>query len=254
MVEFLNTLQPFTRLAHIGLGLLGLFVFWIPIITLKGGKRHRFFGKLFEKLAWALLALAAFGVVTGTMRFYTNGNGFHDIPAEFSLGLILGNLTITAACMLYQGRVALRAKSNSARIKTPLFVSTHLVLLSSSILLLLLAGLMRPPNFVILIVVSFLGLAVVGDAYSFARKAEPSRQSWIIAHLNGMMGTGAAFYVAFGVFGSKVFLGTNSRTSDVFDILSWILPIIIFIPLIKFWQNKAMKDYGKAETKLDRGT
>ena len=36
------------RWIHIGFGFVGLAAFWVPVVTHKGGKNHRFYGKIFK--------------------------------------------------------------------------------------------------------------------------------------------------------------------------------------------------------------
>lgn len=244
MFELITAFQPYTRLAHIALGTIGLFLFWVPMMTRKGGKYHRLYGRMFEKLGWAIIAFAAFGVVAGFIRFYENGIGFSDRPAEFAQGLILGNLTLTATCMLYQGRVALNVKLNAVRARTAIFFALHGLLLISSSAVLLVSIALTPPNYVLVFVVGVLGFAVTWDAYGFIRNETLTKQEWVSLHLNGMMGTGTAFYVAFGVFGATNLFNLGRISSDALDAIPWVLPIIVFIPLVKYWQLRAKKMYA----------
>ncbi len=183
------------------------------MVSAKGQKTHRRFGKIFEVTAWLVIFFAALGVINYLIRFSQSKFVLSDKLSEFSLILMLGHLTITASVMLYQGRHALRYKSNVKEARTVVFLTLHSALLLSSLGLIIFTLKHFQPSSIIALITSLFGLAVVKDGYQFVKNERVTREIWVYAHLNGMMGVGLAFYVAFGVFGSKILFDTNTEES-----------------------------------------
>jgi hypothetical protein len=248
LAETLELLHPISRGGHILFGALGLVLFWFPLLTAKGQKRHRMFGRIFEAVAWIVVSLAGFGVMSYLIRFGLSDFSLEESLSEFSLILMLGGLTLTAMAMLYQGRAALKIKVSPKK-KIGFFWALHLTLVVTSIALLIFGLIYRPPNFIVLIITSTLGLIVVNDGYQFIKADIVKRENWIYAHLNGMMGTGLAFYVAFGVFGSKYFFDTDTEKSGWANAMPWLLPLLVIIPLMVYWKQRVRSLYGDESVK-----
>jgi len=244
--NILEVIHPYTRLAHILFGSLGLVLFWVPLATTKGSAKHRFWGKLFEKTAWLVIAFASLGVLNYVIRFTFAEASLKTHLGEISFFVVLGALSITAAIMLYQGRLALKVKGDFKAANSILFWGLHLSLLASSLGLIAFALLFKPPSFFIMIIASLFGFAVANDGYQFSRHKEVTKDIWITAHLNGMIGVGLAFYLAFGVFGSKLIFKTDTESSGWVNALPWLLPILVIIPLTVYWKNKAKRMFGNA--------
>ena len=54
---------------HVFAGFIGLAAFWIPVFTRKGGKNHKFYGKIFKYSAYFLLAAAAIALIIRIPQF-----------------------------------------------------------------------------------------------------------------------------------------------------------------------------------------
>lgn len=245
LTDILENLHPFTRLGHIILGAVGLALFWLPLLTKKGQKLHRLFGRVFEAVAWGVIGLAGFGVISYLLRFWLSDFSWQENLSEFSLILMLGGLTFTAMTMLYQGRAALRSKDNVIKARSFFFLSLHFALFVMSLSLIIFALIIKPPNFIIVLITSLFGIAVAHDGYQFVKRDIIRKQDWVYAHLNGMMGTGLAFYVAFGVFGAKHFFRLESEAAGWINALPWLLPICVIVPIMMFWKRRVKRMFGK---------
>jgi hypothetical protein len=235
MYELLEILHPFTRAGHILFGAIGLFLFWLPMFTAKGQRKHRIFGRIFEAIAWVVIFFAGYGTISYLARFWLSGMGLQNHLREFSLIIMLGGLTLTATTMLYQGRAALRWSYTRL---SNFYAALHLTLLLASISIIAFTAIVKPHSSIVMYVTAVFGLLVVIDGIQFRKVKNVKKEDWLLVHLNGMMGTGVAFYVAFGVFGSQYFFQTDSDAAGWRNALPWVMPIIIFIPMMIYWKIK----------------
>jgi hypothetical protein len=249
LLEYLESVQHITRSAHILFGSAGLILFCIPLLSAKGQKTHKQFGRMFEIVGWITVTLAGYGVLSYLLRFALSDFVLSERLSEYSLILMFGSLTLTAAAMLHQGRVCLRHKHAFEAARTPIYIALHLALLVASIALFIFALLFRPPSIIVMFIATVYGIAVVNDGYQYVKPKAFQPDTWVQAHINGMMGTGLAFWVAFGIFGSKRIFSTDTQLAGWVNALPWIISGMIIIPLMIYWKRKARRMFVvKTET------
>ena len=95
----INTL----RIAHIAAGFISLLLFWLPVITKKGGKAHRLSGKWYVWMMW---------VVAGTAAALSVKN---VVIGEYVMAAFLGFISIITANALWYGINILSSKKTLTR-------------------------------------------------------------------------------------------------------------------------------------------
>ncbi|WP_273131102.1 DUF2306 domain-containing protein [Bacillus weihaiensis] len=206
------------RILHIIGGFVALFVFWIPIITKKGGKLHYLFGWIYV-YGMILVAISAFYM--GVYRIFFDSNTTNE-QVSFSWFLLF--ISILSSASAYYGLRVLRFKTRKQ-------VHTHMLDLFFSLLLLLsgigisIYGFTQ--SFVLLSWFPLVGIALGLTQLIYWLKIPTKKMHWWFEHFSGMLACCISTITAFTVFGAPRLLNVESV-----NIILWFLPTIIITPLI----------------------
>ncbi len=199
------------RLLHVAAGTLALFVAPIAMLTLKGGRTHRRWGKVYF---WMMAVVALTAVVLALWR-----------PIVF-----LALLAVFSFYSAFSGyRVLSRKRPEKGERATALDWAAAVVTFAASGALAIL-GILRPGAAwervgVVPVVFGLLGVALSGlDLWRFARPSA-DRNAWWFNHMTGMLGSYIAAVSAFSVV-NFAFLPTTAR---------WLWPTAVGTPLITLW-------------------
>lgn len=235
------------RLLHIGFGFAVLILLWIPISTRKGGRSHRRSGRLYT---WAGRTVIATAVVSSVWHL-VDPEYFIDADdvdrgldqaitdVRFFFG-VLGVLGAIALAMLERG-VHLTKRSSSPAARTWLTAVAGVA--GAGALGLGVWGLAGLTNGIdwqslVRIGVAVLGLDEARKTFAAGRATSPSRTERITAHLDAMLGSAAAFYTAFAVFGFTGLLDLDPLEGGPIAFLPWFTPFIVFALLITWWKRR----------------
>lgn len=198
---------------HIIAGSIGLFTGTINIIRKKGDKQHRLVGKFF---LYGMLINA----VAGLIMSYLHGNLFLFIIAVFSF-----YLTATG-----QRFLSLKRLDKDQKPKAVDWILTTLMLLFA--LFFILYGIdvmMVGNNFgIVLIVFGVISILMARKDIRVYRGHTPFKNYWLLLHIQRMTAGYIAAFTAFLVVNNTYMSG----------IVAWLLPTIIFTPLIFYWSKK----------------
>jgi len=199
------------RLIHITAGTIALVLAPLAMLTVKGGRAHRLWGKIYF---WAMAVVAVTAVVLALWR-----------PQIF-----LALLAVFSFYMAFSGYRALsRKRPLESQGAAALDWTAALVTLVVSAALVVL-GLVRPgPAWqrlgIVPVVFGALGMLLAGlDIAKFVRPPA-DRNAWWFAHMRGMLGSYIATVSAFSVV-NLAFLPITVR---------WLWPTVIGTPLIAVW-------------------
>ena len=227
----MHTFHAALLAAHIAIGTVAIFVFWLPIFTRKGSPIHVKAGRIY---AWTMYAVSATAIVMSTAVLLDPvGVRFPDRNLEMSRAfavaegnrmfalflLMLGILVLSA---LRHGLLALRERRGERVLNRP----GHRALLISLGVLGVAVGIVGFQNEEILLMV-FAALSISGSIgmlrESWQRKLTPREA--LIAHFNGLIGTGIGAYTALFAIGGREFL--TSLLSGQWQVITWILPALV---------------------------
>jgi len=206
-----DTLITTLRWTHILAGTLALGLAPLAMLSVKGGRAHRRWGKIYF---WSMAVVAATAVVMALWR-----------PQIF-----LALLAVFSFYMAFTGyRTLSRKRPAQGQGPTALDCAAALVtfVVSASMVVL---GLIQPGAAgqrlgIVPVVFGVLGMVLAGlDIGKFVRPPA-DRNAWWFAHMGGMLGSYIATVSAFSVV-NFTFLPTAVR---------WLWPTVIGAPLIAVW-------------------
>lgn len=211
------------RSSHIYLGFGLLALFWIPILSKKGGKAHIWAGRAYFGVMLTVLLTA--GVICGYRMF----------TGQFIQGLILGLLTLISFNALWEGyiyaryrkEVPLWHKRAIRALNTLAFIYgipvTYFGITTGNPLLLIFGPLALLANFRI----------VIGRRP--AVRDIKQKNVRMREHYGAMLISGGAAYTAFLAFGSRQFLDLSEFN---LGIIPWILPTIVVFVVVYFYNKR----------------
>lgn len=239
----MNEVIDINRLVHVVAGFTGLAAFWIPIFTRKGGKHHRLFGKVFKYCAYVVLVAAMFSVALHLAEGLQSGAGPVSSPSSFAFLVFLGYLAIVTFAILHHGVTVLEHK-DLVSMNTLLNRMFAGLAIGASLFLIAYALYFRPPNLIILLALSPIGLSSGLGVLKAIRGQRPERNAWLYEHMGAMIGAGIAFHTAFAVFGSnRIF---DLGLSGFVAVIPWILPALVGIPATVIWTRHYQRKFGDA--------
>ncbi len=210
METFVTTLRGI----HIAAGMLALGLAPLAMLTVKGGRAHRRWGRIYF---WAMAVVASTAVVLALWR-----------PQIF-----LALLAVFSFYMAFAGyRVLGRKRPDQGQGPRALDWAAALVTFAVSAALVVL-GLVRPGASwqrlgIVPVVFGILGMVLSGlDIAKFVRPPA-DRNAWWFAHMTGMLGSYIATVSAFSVV-NFTFLPLAVR---------WLWPTAIGTPLIALWVTR----------------
>ena len=233
------------RWIHIAIGSIGLLAFWVPVLTAKGSKPHRQFGQTFRYCGWVVIASALVAVGLYFLTLINAGLGPEARPSDWAFLLFLGYLAIITGLPLSHGMAVLRHKRDLTQLKTPYRITLAWLGIASSAAVMGWALYWRPPNMLILLALSPIGVSVgVSMLRLFARPPQDPK-TWLYEHLSAMLGAGIAFHTAFAVFGAnRIF---DYSLEGFWQVIPWIAPAAVGIPATHIWIRR-LKNTQPAHT------
>lgn len=212
-------LYDILRHSHAWIGMAALTLFWVPVLSRKGGPVHRTSGKLYVYfMLWVTLTGLAFSI-----RFLWLGN--------LVSGVFLGYLGVITFTALWTGWRVLWAKHSPAAYTTRTYRMLAWLNLAAGAVVL---GVGLWTQVWLFVLFSPIGLLAGWSALKFLRAPPTDRWYWLYEHFGGMIGSGIAAHVAFLAFGSRQLF--PDWPLNGLGILPWIAPVIVGTAAIA-WLN-----------------
>ncbi len=227
----MTTLHSMLVWLHIASGAVALLLFWVPALAKKGSPLHVRAGRYYRTVMYTVSAtafVASLMVLADPLGIRRPGEILPGAEAErlaflfrlFSLFLLM--LAVLVFASVRHGLLALRARTAPGVLATPL----HRSLIAALGILAVVVGLLGIVHGqVLLVVFGALGLTGAWTMFRDTRIARPSQRQLVIAHLDGLIGSGIGAYTAFFAFGGARLFG--ELLPGQWQVIPWILPAII---------------------------
>jgi hypothetical protein len=214
---------------HIAAGAVALLVFWIPLVTKKGGRTHR-------RVGWVYVPAAATVAVTGLLSCIPLVSG--GAPFRWRAGIFLAYVSALAGASALFGVRAVRTKGRTE-------VSRHAIDLVPP--LLLVAGGVALAAFgiwqsrTLFVLFAALGVAIGMAQLRFWLTPPAHDRAWFLAHMNGMGTSCITTITAFVVVNARHF---GMRP---FDLRLWVGPIAVLAIGLTIWTRYYAKRFMRSD-------
>ncbi len=237
------------RAVHVGLGFVGLILFWLIIAVPKGGKSHIRLGKAFANVTWIIGGSALISSVWALVHLDSFAPHIQHASDSvwqrdvyqliFAILLYLSVATISGAVF---GVQVMRKRDRHGELRhtsLPIWLSITMICAAG----LLTFGLWRfstgqttttgmpQAAYLIPIFVGLFGLATTLREWRYVIGASPDPRAWLDRHVWHMCGTGVAFHTAFIVFGANRLFGF--QLPGAWQLIPWVAPPIIGMSLTR---------------------
>jgi len=227
---------------HIGLGVIALLLFWLPMLSRKGSSLHRSSGRYYGHI---MKAVAISGLVMTSMVWFDpvgiKGAGLMvdgQIPQRkldffMMLNLFLFLLSLLTWVTIRHATGSLLCKQNRAVLK-------HWSYQGPVWLLVVVAPYAAWQGFLfnMPLVMVFAGISLVTSfsilAYLHTKTVTANR--WLIEHASAMIGSGIAAYTAFFAFGGRTLFA--ELLTGHWMMLPWLLPSLIGVPATIWFKRR----------------
>ncbi len=229
----LHSIHQATFYLHVVLGSIALIVFWLPILTKKGSKRHIQSGKVF---AWCMYAVSISGIIMTTMALafpmatYAINPELQPeqiakiIDNSRSLNSFLFMLSLLVYCTTHHALQVIKYKNDRAKMININYLSP-VVLLGLSGLVMVVWGYQQFNILHMIFGAVSISAASGMMKYIFTKQVEIN--AWLIEHFSGLIGSGIGAYTAFFAFGGRRIL--NHIFVGYLQLIPWIAPSVIGI-------------------------
>ena len=204
---------------HVLAGTVALSVFWLPLVSKKGGATHRRAGWVYVVAAWGI-ALTAF---VNCARMLLDDN-----PANDRAGIFLAYVGVLAGANALIGVRALGTKRRVAGSRNPLDLTPPALLVVGGVALAAFGMHAAVPLFVVF---AALGVTLGVTQLRFWLRPPASRHQWFFAHMAGMGGSCIATVTAFLVVNAHRF-GLGSA-----DLVIWMAPGLVGGVGLRLWRG-----------------
>jgi uncharacterized membrane protein len=224
------------RILHIIAGFLALLIFWIPMVTRKGGKVHNRIGWIY---VWAMGVVSVSAFYMGIYRVLFDENADQD-RVSFSWFLIF--ISILSGASAWYGIRVLRFKKRKGihRNSVDLFVS---ILLVSTGIGIGVYGFSIDSGLITYFPI--LGLVLGGIQLNYWLRKPAKRQHWYFEHFGGMISCCISTVTAFTVFGAPRLLNIQST-----NLLLWLLPSFVLVPVLIGFTIFYSKKFSNKKTNI----
>lgn len=208
------------RTLHIAAGVIGLSVFWIPMVLGKGSVWHR-------RVGWVFVAGMGTASVSGgllcTYRLMTEND-----PERLAAAFFLLFISVLTGAATWKGVRVLQFKNRTDRHVVAIDLTVAGILAASGLLTLGVGVAERSPLFVIF---GLLGLSNAFGDLRYWLRPPATRMHWWFEHMTGMFTTSIAALTAFAVQNAPR-LGLDS-----FGVVVWLAPTLVLVPINIVWQR-----------------
>ena len=242
-------------LAHIACGVIGLFAFWTPALSRKGGGVHTAAGRLFF---WATSGIALSGLaMTGLLlsdpigvRVSHPASLSPEAAASIARGVRISSLFLVYLLLItytpvYHGVRVLATRRNPPALRTPVHTALNAATLVASASMVVMGW---TTGQLLFLYMSPIGFLIGWGNLQFARKPYATPMAWWYEHMGSMLGGGIAFHTAFLVLGAGRLLGIQLEGPSA--VVPWLLPTVIGVPASAIWTSYYRRKFneGAGET------
>ena len=210
---------------HIATGAVGLTLFWVAVLSFKGGKTHRHYGTIFAKVilvagcAALLMSLCTLAAPLDTHPHIADRNLIINI-----FGWLMLYLSVFTIALVWHGRTSITLKNNHLAHRHWFPILLPIATIAAAVNCMWHGFEINQP-----LMMSFpmVGIIFALMTLRFIATPLPARQQYLVEHVKGIVGAAISVYTAFMNFGLVRII-----PSLTFNPLLWAIPLTIGIGII----------------------
>lgn len=202
---------------HILAGFIALTVFWIPLITKKGGRIHRKIGWVY---VFAMYTVATTALYMGIYRIFFDNTD----PEARAFSFFLLFIAILSGATAWMGIRVLRFKRRTEVHRNPFDLGISALLLLIALITMVIGW---TSGFPLLQYFPILGILLGSGQLYYWLSPPQNIMHWYFEHYGNLIGCSIATITAFTVFGAPRLLNISSLS-----IWLWFIPTLLLVPLI----------------------
>lgn len=234
--------------AHIATGAIGLPVFWVAVLSRKGGGVHRRWGHAF---AYSMLVTGSIAAAMGvTTLLDPVGTHPHLTDRALVTGIFgwmmvyLATLTISLA---WHGLRVVRNKRDHHANRATLDVALQGLVIAAAINC---AYQGRVRGLALMMGLSVVGIASGGTNLFFIFRPAPPKWAYLVEHLKALVGAGISVYTAFMTFGLVRFMPRTgpAHAHAALNPRLWAIPLGIGLSIILYHHYQVHSWYRRGRS------
>jgi len=202
-------------LLHITSGFAALTLFWVQILSAKGGRLHVWSGRAFL-LAGGATALAALAsILPAWGSAYSRGVRFETHPDDYQASAVLFFISIMVLVFLWSGQVFARYRSRPVSLPLTGQVIRVALAAAATTAMMFYALALRPEFWPGLLGIAAIGAHASWEQATYLRDRKADERRRVQGHISAMFGAGLAFHVAFLLVGIGRFVDIWSMSPAI---------------------------------------
>ncbi len=227
---------------HVVMGFFAALVFWLPVLSKKGGRLHVLAGRAYVGGMYSAAATAIAIALLVLVDPIAAKHPAEALSVERSQGLAVQERTVSTFLLcigvlvwasIRHGLLSLRAKADHRLMRAPSHLILNAVLGALGLALLGLGWYASQVLFYVFAVLC-VGTAVTNLRYCL--RPAPDRRAWLVSHMSSMIAAGIATYTAFFVFGGSRFLAP--LLTGYWQLLPWVAPAVVGTVIIQLMARR----------------
>ena len=228
---------PYLVKAHIATGAVGLALFWVAVLSRKGGSTHKKWGRVF---VYSMLVTGCFAIGMGTATIL-DPVGTHPKLADVQMvtgifGWMMVYLAILTISLAWHGRGVVENKTDHAADRGAIELFLQFLVIVAAINCAVRGWMINQP---LMIGISIVGLASGATNLYYDFTKAPAKHGFLLEHVKALVGAGISVYTAFMTFGLVRLMPEHALNPA-----TWAIPLSVGLTLIIYHQYQIRKQHA----------
>ncbi len=228
---------PYLVKAHIATGAVGLVLFWVAVLSRKGGPVHKQWGRVF---VYSMLVTGCFAIGMGTATIL-DPIGTHPKLPDVTMvtgifGWMMVYLAILTISLAWHGRGVVENKRNHEANRGKFDVFLQILVIIAAVNCAVRGFMISQP---LMIGISIVGVASGITNLVFTYSNAPPKHAFLLEHVKALVGAGISVYTAFMTFGLVRLMPEHALNPA-----TWAIPLTVGLGLIFYHQYQIRKQYA----------
>ena len=232
---------PYLVKAHIATGAVGLLLFWVAVLTRKGGRTHKQWGRIF---VYSMLVTGCFAIGMGISTLL-DPRGTHPklqdtVMVTGIFGWMMVYLAILTISLAWHGLGVVRNKRDHLANRGWFDVFLQILVIVAAVNCAVQGWRDGQP---LMMGISIVGMASGLTNLYYTYSVAPAKHAFLLEHVKALVGAGISVYTAFMTFGLVRLMPEHALNPA-----TWAIPLTVGLALIIYHQAQIRKQNAPKPT------